>query len=149
MVKSKDSKVYQLIVIPDMDNTVFRVIRINGKSTLKKLAEFILESIDFDNDHMYLFNMDNNYYGGVNTYSLIPREENPKDESVKTTLDKLNLKKGQLFQFWFDFGDDWFFTISVEKIENDDSYKQPVVIDSEGNLSQYGEMDDEWDDEDF
>ncbi|MDR0912715.1 MAG: plasmid pRiA4b ORF-3 family protein [Methanobrevibacter sp.] len=151
MVKSKNSNVYELMVIQDADNSSFRQIKINGESTLKDLAEFILESFDFDNDHLYLFNMDNNYYNGVNTYSLVPQEENPEDKSVEITLNELNLRRKQLFQFWYDFGDDWFFTIAVEKIEDyDDRYKKPVIITSLGELSQYGEMDDEdWDEEDF
>ncbi len=40
----------------------------------------------------------------------------------------LRLVKGQNFSLHYDFGDDWMFTIHVQKIENAESYAAPVVL---------------------
>ena len=34
-----------------------------------------------------------------------------------TTLDDLNLKPHRAFGYWFDFGDDWYHQVQVERIE--------------------------------
>jgi hypothetical protein len=137
-------EVYELKIAYDGDYEIFRVIKIREDHTLEDLAKTLLKSIKFDYDHMYLFNMDNNYYQGENTYELSLDDSKP---SVKTSLSELALKKGMKFQLWYDFGDDWFFNIVVLNVEESTKFDKPRVMKSQGKLKQYENFDDY--DEDF
>lgn len=41
----------------------------------------------------------------------------PVGDASTTRLDDLNLKVERAFGYWFDFGDDWFHQVQVERIE--------------------------------
>jgi hypothetical protein len=46
------------------------------------------------------------------------RPRKKADGDVRTTkLDDLDLKPGRVFGYWFDFGDDWYHQVAVERIE--------------------------------
>ncbi|KZX17537.1 plasmid pRiA4b ORF-3-like protein [Methanobrevibacter cuticularis] len=132
-------EVYELKVVYDGDSEIFRVIKIREDHSLEDLAKTLLKSIKFDYDHMYLFNMDNNYYQGENTYE---RSLDSSKPSVKISLKDLALKKGMKFQLWYDFGDDWFFNITVLNIEKTTKFDKPRVMKSQGKLKQYQTFDD-------
>jgi len=135
-------EVYELKVTYDRNSEIFRVIKIREDHSLEDLTETLLKSIKFDDDHMYLFNMDNNYYQGENTYEMSLDDSKP---SVKTNLKELALKKGMKFQLWYDFGDDWFFNIIVLNVEKTTKFDKPRVMKSQGKLKQYGNFDDDED----
>jgi len=132
-------EVYELKVAYDQDDEIFRIIKIREDHSLEDLAKTLLKSIKFDDDHMYLFNMDNNYYKGENTYEMSLDGSKP---SVKTNLKELALKKGMKFQLWYDFGDDWFFNIVVLNVEKTTRFDNPRVMKSQGKLKQYSSFDD-------
>jgi len=132
-------EVYELKVIYDGNNGIFRVIKIREDHSLEDLAKTLLKSIKFDYDHMYLFNMDNNYYQGENTYEMSSDGSKP---SVKTRLKELALEEGMKFQLWYDFGDDWFFNIIVLSVEKTTRFDKPRVMKSQGKLKQYGNFED-------
>ncbi len=56
---------------------------------------------------------------------------------------KIGLVKGQNFSLHYDFGDDWMFTIHVQKTEEETGKTKPEIIKSVGNLEQYPDYD-EW-----
>jgi len=133
-MEKENFKVYQLRVAFDRDNNIFRVIKIRDDNSLEDLANRILKSINFDDDHLYLFNMDNNYYNGTNTYQ---RAYHDLKKSEKVLLREIGLEEKQVFQLWYDFGEDWFFSIIVEKIEDSSRFKKARVVSSQGKLKQY------------
>jgi hypothetical protein len=47
-----------------------------------------------------------------------PIQNPPIDRVDHTTIDSLDLKVGNRFGHWFDFGDDWWHQINVEAIED-------------------------------
>jgi len=132
--ENQEFKIYQFKVSYDVDRNIFRRIKIRNDNTLEDFADKILRSFKFDDDHLYLFNMDNNYYNGKNTYK---RDPFSFEKSVDIPLSKLDLKVNQNFQFWYDFGDDWFFQITLEKILDGKTFKVPMVVESNGKLYQY------------
>lgn len=138
---------YTLKVYPaGLGRTVYRVIEIAGNETLDKLCECILEAYDFTDDHLYEFCMDNKMYSR-DSYQCDPMDGGP---STKIILDKMGLSKGQNFSLHYDFGDDWMFTIYVQKIEELHKYKKPEVIKEKGYIEQYPEYeDDDFFDEDM
>ena len=112
---------------------VYRKIEICGSYTLDDLCYTILDSFDFDDDHLYEFCMNNKKYDENNYYAKPDEEE----YSTNITLDKLNLIKGQVFSLHYDFGDDWMFRIRVSKIEEISKEEIPFIAKSKGYISQY------------
>ncbi|MDA1015831.1 MAG: hypothetical protein O3A00_15420, partial [Planctomycetota bacterium] len=45
------------------------------------------------------------------------RRKKSDHDARTTTLDELELKADRVFGYWFDFGDDWFHQVEVERIE--------------------------------
>lgn len=122
---------------------IYRTIEISGKDTLDRLCEFIIASFDFTHEHLYEFCMDNKMYSD-DSYQFDPEDGGP---STDIAIDKIGLEKGQIFSLHYDFGDDWMFTIHVQKIADESRRSNPKLIKSVGILEQYPDLDD-WDEED-
>ena len=121
--------------------TTYRTMEISGKETLERLCEFILESFDFIHEHLYEFCMNNRMYSEDN-YQYDPEDGGPSTDIV---IDKIGLVKGQNFSLHYDYGDDWMFTIHVQKIEEETKMTSPKLIKSAGHVEQYPDCDDEED----
>lgn len=133
-------KQYTLKVYPaGMGNSVYRVMEVSGKDTLEDLCDTILFAYDFMNDHLYEFCMDNKRYS-ENSYQLYPDSGQP---SVDIELDKLGLVKGQKFLLHYDFGDDWMFTINVQKITEVSEVIDPIIVKEKGSIQQYPDWDED------
>ena len=135
---------YTLKVYPaGQGRTTYRTMEISGKDTLDRLCEFILESYDFIHEHLYEFCMDNRMYSEF-SYRYDAEDGSP---STDIAIDEIGLVKGQNFSLHYDYGDDWMFTIHVQKIAEEPRKKPPVLLKSVGSVEQYPDWD-EWDDED-
>ena len=142
--EGKGNQRYTLKIYPTgLGRTVYRVIEIYGKESLDNLCKAIIKSFDFTFDHLYEFCMDKSMYGGTR-YSCDPWNGEP---STKTKISSLNLIEGQTFILHYDFGDDWMFTIHVQRIEFIEEYAKPKVIKQKGSVEQYPDWDED-DDED-
>ena len=139
--------VYTLKVYPaGMSRTVYRTIRISGNETLDALCGVIIASFDFVDEHLYEFRMDNRMYSDC-SFQSDPENGEP---STRIKLERLHLIKGQNFSLHYDFGDDWMFTIHVQKIEEEIKRNRPEILKAKGEIEQYASWDD-WgeDDEDW
>ena len=137
-------KQYTLKVYPaGMSRQIYRGIRISGKETLDMLCSVIISSFNFIDEHLYEFCMDNRMYSD-SSFQSYPECGEP---STRIALDKLHLTKGQNFSLHYDFGDDWMFTIHVQKIEEEEQKKPPVILKEKGDVEQYPSWDD-WDEDD-
>ncbi len=135
---------YTLKVYPaGQGRSVYRIMEISGKDTLDRLCEFIMESFDFIHEHLYEFCMDNKMYS-EDSYQYDPDDDGP---STDIAIDKIGLVKGQYFSLHYDFGDDWMFTILVQKKETEARKSSPKLIKSVGEVEQYPDWD-EFDEED-
>jgi hypothetical protein len=121
----------------------YRVIEMSGEKTLDNLCEFILETFDFIHEHLYEFCMDNRMYSEY-SYEYEPEDGGP---STDIEIDRLELEKGQKFSLHYDYGDDWMFTINVQKIEEADGPVKSILIRAKGEVEQYPSCDD-WDEDD-
>ena len=122
---------------------IYRTIKISGKETLDRLCEYILDTFDFIHEHLYEFCMDNRMYS-ENSYQYDPEDGGP---STDIAIDKIGLVKGRNFSLHYDYGDDWMFTIHVQKIEDEQRKTNPELIKSVGVLEQYPDYED-WDEDD-
>ena len=139
------NKLYLLKVYPNGNGReVYRKIEITGDATLDDLCRTIIASFDFIDEHLYEFCMDNRMYSDYSYLSAPGCGE----LLTKIRLDRLRLQEKQKFLLHYDFGDDWLFTINVEKINKTEMAILPRVIKQKGEIEQYPDVDDwDWEDE--
>lgn len=111
---------------------ISRTIEIQGEQTLSELHEIIFDAFDWEEEHLYEFQI-----GGkgpqdpkAKCYGI---EDKPAGDATQTMLGSLELKSGQAFGYWFDFGDDWWHQINVVDIgEIVPGEKYPQITKREG-----------------
>lgn len=118
---------------------VYRIIEISGNHTLDDLCDAILDAFGFINEHLYEFCLDNRPYCDCCMQYLT--EDDETETNIK--IDKLDLCKGQNFLFHYDFGDDWMFTVHVNKIEEVTGRIKTMLVGEKGSMEQYPDWDDE------
>ncbi|MBP2660836.1 MAG: plasmid pRiA4b family protein [Firmicutes bacterium] len=109
---------------------VWRRIQLVSKHTLHDLHKAILEAYDFSDDHLYAFFMNGQPWRGE-AYWSPNNDEGPYADKIK--LGNLNLEIKQKFLYLYDFGDEWTFSIQVEKIlETDVPVLKPIIFETRG-----------------
>ena len=99
---------------------IIRAIEIRGDQTLEQLHQAIFKAYDRVEDHLYEFQFgkrphdpDGPNYGVPDS----PSKKKGQGDARATTLDDLSLKPERAFGYWFDFGDDWYHQVQVNRIE--------------------------------
>ncbi|WP_026526390.1 DUF7309 domain-containing protein [Butyrivibrio sp. VCD2006] len=119
---------------------VKRTIEIGGSSTLDDLCIAILNSINFDDDHLYDFDINGVIYEKMKSEFGSGKKTNVKIYST-------GIKKGSVFRLNYDYGDDWIFRIKVKDEIDEKGFIPAKVIDSKGEVEQY--PDEDWYEEDY
>ena len=99
---------------------ISRVIEIRGDQTLEQLHQAIFKAYDRWDEHLYEFQFGKRPYDpdGPNYGVSDPHQRKKGTGDAGTTkLDDLGLKPDRVFGYWFDFGDDWYHQVQVERIE--------------------------------
>ncbi len=97
-----------------------RAIEIRGDQTLGQLHRAIFAAFDRSDEHLYQFQFGKGPFDpdGPNYGVPDPLEGETGDGNTRTiTLDALELKPNRVFGYLFDFGDEWFHQVQVERIE--------------------------------
>jgi hypothetical protein len=100
---------------------ISRVIEIRGDQTLEQFHQAIFKAYDRWDEHLYEFQFGKRSYDPDGANYGVPGPERPKkgDGDARTTkLDDLDLKPDRVFGYWFDFGDDWYHQVQVERIDH-------------------------------
>jgi hypothetical protein len=102
------------------NKVVSRTIEIRGDQTLAQLHDAIFQAYDRWDHHLYEFQFGKRPFDpdGPN-YGIpdgTPGTKGSGDANT-TKLDDLGLTTDRVFGYWFDFGDDWFHQIQIERIE--------------------------------
>lgn len=107
---------------------ISRTIEIRGDQTLEDLHWAIYDAFDRDDPHMYEFQFGKKPMDEGRRYIMPEAAEDIDDFSPpvlgitdETTIDEVELKIGQRFFYWFDFGDDWHHRIDVVSITEGES----------------------------
>ena len=120
---------------------IWRQIAIPANLTLDILAWAILESVDFDNDHLYTFSY-------RNRFGLRRRIHHPyMDEGPWTSevlVGDVPIYVGQTMTYLFDFGDNWEFDVTLEKVDPSLEIEGPVVFESHGEPPEQYPVWDDW-----
>ncbi len=127
------------------DSKAWRKIAIGSERSAEDLHLAIQKAYDFGNDHLYAF-----YLVGWDNYDyavMDPRGGDGVDAS-EFKISDIRIYEGDTIGYLFDFGDDWRFDVTLEKIEEGNPSKSAVIVESKGEApEQYPDYDDEDDDE--
>jgi Plasmid pRiA4b ORF-3-like protein/LexA DNA binding domain len=99
-----------------------RVIEIRGDQTLEQLHYAIFKAYDRWDEHLYEFQFGKGPFdpNGPN-YGVPDVRQGKKQKSAldarTTKLDDLELGPQRVFGYWFDFGDDWYHQVQVDRVE--------------------------------
>lgn len=129
------------VVMEYIKPKVTRTIKMGNHLTLEDLHYAIINSVDFDDDHLYAFYLDKNKR---NSYGRMYEYGEPPFASDFTLAD-LNLHVNKRFYYTFDFGDNWQFVITVKDFEETE-----VLFDKPKLIAQKGESPEQypsWDDD--
>lgn len=102
------------------NKVVRRDIEIRGDQTLEQLHRAIFEAFDRFEKHLYEFQFGKRPFDPDGPNYGIPNPHERKKgygDARTTTLDDLGLKPNRVFGYLFDFGDEWFHQVQVERIE--------------------------------
>ena len=116
----KQAPVEAWIISVKFKKGCYRHIQIPKTETLAELADVILWSFDFENDHAHAFFMDNLFWSDADSYFLSFVSDDGEERYTENVyLDILSVK--QKFKFIFDFGDEWRFECQVlREIDTED-----------------------------
>lgn len=109
---------------------IWRRIAIPAELMLDDLASTILDAVAFDHDHLYRFSYQDRF--GLWKHVNHPYfDDGPWTSRVR--VGDLPLRVGQTMTFLFDFGDQWKFDVTLERVDPPDaSVKGPAVLESHG-----------------
>ena len=109
---------------------VWRLIAMPADQTLNDLVHMILRSVNFDNDHLHEFTFRNRLGATVRVKHSV-MDEPPYSDEVRIGM--LPLESGETMGLIYDFGDNWSFTVRLERIEPPDAKrKAPRIVESHG-----------------
>lgn len=120
----------------------WRRIVIPGELSLESLADAILQAFDFENDHLYHFEYRDRR--GQTVQIVCPEIRDANAWTDEVAVQDLPLAEQAAMTFFFDYGDNWNFTVKLESVTEDDpTLNEAKVIQSSGKApAQYN-----WDDE--
>ena len=99
---------------------VSRIVEIKGSNTLKDLHNILFSAFDREDEHMYEFQIGGRGPNDPNAtkYGVkMPMGPASVKDVAKTKMVSLGLSEGDIFGYWFDFGDDWWHQVSVMEIK--------------------------------
>ncbi|MBS3758341.1 MAG: plasmid pRiA4b ORF-3 family protein [Desulfobacterales bacterium] len=142
---------------------LYRTIEASENCTFDDLHEAIFEAFDRYDPHLYSFfitRRDTKNIRSIMDATEITHPQNVEDmfdpsvkrkSTAKTKIGGVGLEEKDVFHYWFDFGDDWWHRIRVEKITETPSKSKKKHIELVKSLGeappQYGDYDDGYDDE--
>jgi hypothetical protein len=115
-------------------------IAIPANHTLDSLASIILNSVKFDHDHLYHFSYEDPF-GALERINHSYMDEGPWASEVM--VGDVPLRVGQTMTYLYDFGDNWEFEVTLERVDPDRAVKKPVLLEMHGKPpEQYPRWDD-------
>ena len=109
---------------------VWRRIAIPGNLDMDWLSSVILNAFQFDHDHLYSFRYKNRF--GLETEINHPYVEEPLFADEVAVQEVLR-QPGMSMIFLYDFGDNWEFTVELERIDPvDPRLKKPKILEKHG-----------------
>jgi hypothetical protein len=109
---------------------IWRLIAMPAESLLDDLVAQILQSVKFDDDHLYEFTYRDRFGNKVSACHPAVGFGIPTD---RTRLADLPLDPGQPMNLTYDFGDEWPFLVTLVRMEPPGAkLKGPRILESHG-----------------
>jgi hypothetical protein len=122
---------------------VSRRLLVGGDPTLVALHELLRRAFGWDDDHLYSFWLDGEFWGDPETEYTSPVEPEPGAKTAEVELERLGLETGQEIAYVFDFGDEWRVRLRMDEIRPA-ANETAVVLEIRGQAPpQYAIPDDE------
>ena len=116
-------------------------IAVSEDEVLDALAYAILEAVEFDHDHLYVFSY-RDRFGAMEEIQHPRMDEGPWTDEVR--IGDVPLRVGETMTYLFDFGDEWRFDVTLEQVDTERVVKNPVILEVHGDPpEQYPGWDDE------
>jgi hypothetical protein len=110
---------------------------------MDSLAGCIIRAFDFDGDHLYAFDLV--VRDGRRMQVQHPYMEDADVFTDELAIRDLPLDEQQAMTFQYDFGANWEFNVTLEKIEPDGAkISKPTIVESHGRAPAEYEYDEEW-----
>lgn len=118
-------------------------VAVAGHEHLTALHDAIQQAFNWENDHLYSFWLDGQFWGDAATERVIPGAPDTDSKTADVPVDELRLKIGTEIAYVFDYGDEWRVRLTLrERISGSDAI--PRVSDRHGTAPpQYPPLDDE------
>jgi hypothetical protein len=125
------STVYDIrVALRDISPSIWRSFTIDGETSFAELHDILQIVMGWENTHLYQFR-----YGKIRI--AVENEEDPlpfdASDAFVLTLNKLKAKKGDTFQYVYDFGDNWVHQLEILSKEDDREIVYPVCFEGERN----------------
>ncbi len=138
---------------------VWRKIAIREGQTLHALHDMIFVAFDREEEHLYSFFFPHSLQKKLNVRKIYQSSEeythpyacedqgpfsSEGNDASKATIESLGLKEGQIFFYVFDFGDEWWHQITVEKTDGiADDGEYPRIVERKGESPEQYDYSDE------
>jgi hypothetical protein len=114
-------------------------IAIPAGYSLGSLSSIILDTVKFNYDHLYQFEYENPF-GAFERVNHPYMDEGPWADDV--LIGNLPLRIGQKMTYLYDFGDNWEFEVTLEKIALDRKIEKQILLEQHGKPpKQYRDWD--------
>lgn len=124
---------------------VDRDVVVRSSQTLAALHRVLQEAFGWDDDHLYSFWLDGEFWGDPESEYTSARAIEPGQRSARVRLATLGLQRGATIAYIFDFGDCWQVLLTVLETAPADDEPYPRIIGSRGEAPpQYEEEDEEF-----
>ena len=135
-----EAEIYTLKVSLRESPEVWRLIEMRGNQTLHHLHKAIYKAFERYDEHLYAFFLSNKPWDASSEYSLPSPGSNIKN-AKRARIDSLDLKPKKRFIYLFDFGDEWWHSVQLLSIRQEEPKgKYPRIIESQGEAPpQYDE----------
>jgi hypothetical protein len=117
-------------------------VAVAGHEHLTALHDAIQQAFNWENDHLYSFWLDGEFWGDATSELVIPGAPDTDSRTADIPVDGLPLKLGARIAYVFDYGDEWRVMLSLrERLEGGDLV--PRVAGRQGTAPpQYPPLDD-------
>jgi len=106
---------------------VNRRVAVPGSNTLDDLHHVLRSAFGWDDDHLYSFWLNGEFWSGPETEYTSPIEAEPGAKTADVAVDQVELRAGQEIAYLFDFGDQWHVILHVDEIRPELGAKARVV----------------------
>jgi hypothetical protein len=126
---------------------VERDVVVRSDQTLIHLHRVLQQAFAWDDDHLYSFWLDGEFWGSAESEYTAPMEIEPGQKSARVKLAGLGLLPGATIAYIFDFGDCWSVLVTLLTTAPADQDPYPRIVASRGDAPPQYEEEEGEDDE--